>query len=133
MKLSYLDQTGHLTPDKLEQTITKYAPLLEKMKGQQGLDPMGTGWMEIDRWAGEEELSRLEEIAREIRETSDAFVGDRGRRVQQRRPVDGKGPAKAGNPGNRLGRQHPFGSGHQPDARLPFWKGFFGGLYRQKL
>lgn len=74
MKLSYLDQTGHLTPEKLEQTITKYAPLLEKMKGQQGLDPMGTGWMKIDRWAGEEELSRLEEIAREIRETSDAFV-----------------------------------------------------------
>lgn len=74
LKLTFADQTGRLTDEKLRAEAEKYAPLLAGMKEKMGLDPMSTGWMELEKWAGEDTLSRLESIAGEIRQKADAFV-----------------------------------------------------------
>ena len=74
LKLTFADQTGRLTDEKLRAEAEKYAPLLAGMKEKAGLDPMSTGWMDIEKWAGEDTLSRLESIAGEIRQKADAFV-----------------------------------------------------------
>lgn len=74
LKLTFADQIGRLTEEKLQAETGKYVPLLAGMKEKIGLDPMSTGWMEIEKWAGEDTLSKLESIAGEIREKADAFV-----------------------------------------------------------
>ncbi len=74
LQFSFSDKTGRLTESALRAEAAKYAPLLEAVKAQSGLDPMSTGWMEIGRWAGEDTLSNLEALARKIQGDSDAFA-----------------------------------------------------------
>ena len=74
LTLEYMDKTGHLTEERIASAIKEYAPVLERVKAGEGLDPDATGWLDIDKWAGEETLARLEEIAADVRRKSDAFV-----------------------------------------------------------
>lgn len=74
LKLVFLDKTGHLSEERISAAMAEYAPVLERVKAGEGLDPDSTGWMDIGKWAGEDTLSRLEQIAAEVRGKADAFV-----------------------------------------------------------
>lgn len=74
LKLEYMDKTGHLTEERIASAVKQYAPVLDRVKAEENLDADATGWMDIDKWAGEDTLSRLEEIAADVRGKSDAFV-----------------------------------------------------------
>ena len=52
LKLTFADQTGRLTDEKLRAEAEKYAPLLAGMKEKMGLDPMSTGWMDVENGPG---------------------------------------------------------------------------------
>lgn len=116
LKLTFADQTGRLTDGKLRAEAEKYAPLLAGMKEKAGLDPMSTGWMELEKWAGGGHFVPSGIDCRGNPAKGGRLCGDRSGRLQQRRPVDGRGAEKAGKPRNHLGGQHPFRPGDEPDA-----------------
>lgn len=74
LKLEWLDHTGHLSEERISGAMAEYAPVLEQVKAGEGLDADSTGWMDIDKWAGEDTLSHLEQIAADVRSKADAFV-----------------------------------------------------------
>ena len=48
--------------------------ILEEAKTGENCYADSQGWLDTEEWAGEENIKRLEEIAKEIRENADAFV-----------------------------------------------------------
>ena len=48
--------------------------ILEEAKAGETCYVDSQGWLDTEEWAGEENIKRLEEIAKEIRENADAFV-----------------------------------------------------------
>lgn len=74
LSLSYIDHTGKLSDDRIAAAVSEYAPVLESVKAKESLDPNSTGWMEIEKWAGEDTLAKIEAIAKDVRAKSDAFV-----------------------------------------------------------
>ena len=74
LKLEYMDKTGHLTEERIASAVKQYAPVLDRVKAEENLDADATGWMDIDKWAGEDTLSRQEEIAADVRGKSEALV-----------------------------------------------------------
>lgn len=48
--------------------------ILEEAKAGETCYADSQGWLDTEEWAGEENIKRLEEIAKEIRENADAFV-----------------------------------------------------------
>ena len=48
--------------------------ILEEAKAGETCYADSQGWIDTEEWAGEENIKRLEEIAKEIRENADAFV-----------------------------------------------------------
>ena len=48
--------------------------ILEEAKSGETCYADSQGWLDTEEWAGEENIKRLEEIAKEIRENADAFV-----------------------------------------------------------
>ena len=74
LKLECMDKSGHLTDERIASAVRQFAPVLERVKAGEGLDPDAIGWLDTDQWAGEETLARLEKIAADVRGKSDAFV-----------------------------------------------------------
>ena len=76
LSLKILDNTPKklLTDQRVAASCREAAPVLDAVKAGTGLDIDSMGWMEVTKWAGEQTLSRLEEIAAQVAADSDAFV-----------------------------------------------------------
>lgn len=62
--------------EKYQQMLTDQLPVLESIGSQGDFNKYGEslGWFNIDTWAGEEELTAIEELAARIRKDADVFV-----------------------------------------------------------
>ena len=76
LSLEMLDNTPQklLTDERVAIACREAAPVLEAVKAGKGLDTDSMGWMDVTKWAGEQTISRLEEIAAQVAAASDAFV-----------------------------------------------------------
>ena len=77
LSLEMLDNTPKklLTDERVAIACREAAPVLEAVKAGKGLDTgHSMGWMDVTKWAGEQTISRLEEIAAQVAAVSDAFV-----------------------------------------------------------
>ena len=74
LKLSIRDQRALVSEAELATAVQEGIPVLERVQKGEAAYADSLGWLHVDEWAGEEVLSRIEQLAAQIRETCDAFV-----------------------------------------------------------
>ena len=74
LKLSIRDQRALVSEAELATAVQEGIPVLERVQKGEAAYADSLGWLHVDEWAGEEVLSRIEQLAAQIRKTCDAFV-----------------------------------------------------------
>ena len=74
LKLSIRDQRALVSEAELATAVQEGIPVLERAQKGEAAYADSLGWLHVDEWAGEEVLSRIEQLAAQIRKTCDAFV-----------------------------------------------------------
>ncbi len=74
LKITTLDHTGRLTDTRISEAVKANAAVLDQLKEETSLPSDSIGWLDPEKWAGEEQLSRFEEIAAQVKKNSEAFV-----------------------------------------------------------
>ena len=74
LKLDIRDGARRVTEAQWDEAVRAAAPILQRARAGEEKYADSQGWLDLDKWAGEDTLQRIEEIARQIRSTCDAFV-----------------------------------------------------------
>ena len=74
LNITIKDQKNLVTPEELAQAMKDAEPVLKRAQAGEEKYADSQGWLDPEKWAGEDTLSRIEEIAAEVRANSDAFV-----------------------------------------------------------
>ena len=74
LNLSIRDRRALVSEAELAAAIQEGIPALQRAQTGEEQYADSLGWLHVDEWAGEEVLSRIEQLAAQIRETCDAFV-----------------------------------------------------------
>ncbi len=68
------DRNCRVTEDALLRAMKENAPILERAQRGEEQYAASQGWLDPDKWAGDQWLDRIGALAASIRESSDAFV-----------------------------------------------------------
>lgn len=74
LKLSIHDQRALVSEAELTAAIAAGLPMLARAQTGEAQYANEQGWLHVDEWASEEVLTRIEDIAANVRATCDAFV-----------------------------------------------------------
>jgi len=74
LTLDYLDRKGIVSQAEWEQAVQRHAAYARLLADGEPRYANDLGWLEPDKWAGNEQLGRIEAVADEIRRNADAFV-----------------------------------------------------------
>ncbi len=74
LNITIKDQSKWVSAEELAQAMKNAAPILEQAQAGEEKYADSQGWLDPDKWAGEDTLSHIEKLAAEIQADSDAFV-----------------------------------------------------------
>ena len=74
LNITIKDQKNLVTPEELADAMKAAGPVLVRAQAGEEKYADSQGWLDLEKWAGEDTLTRIEEIATEVRANSDAFV-----------------------------------------------------------
>ena len=72
LNITIKDQKNLVTPEELAQAMKNAEPILKRAQTGEEKYADSQGWLDLEKWAGEDTLARIEEIAAEIQKNSDA-------------------------------------------------------------
>jgi len=74
LKLEIIDQAGWLVQEEIQVMKDKYALLLDAVKKGEEQYKDSLGWLDVDRWAGEDWILKYEELAKAVQKDGDVLV-----------------------------------------------------------
>ena len=74
LKITLRDEANRVSPDALLHAVQEAAPLLKRAQAGEDRYAGSQGWLDVDRWAGNDALAQIEAIADRVKKTCDAFV-----------------------------------------------------------
>ncbi len=74
LNIDVRDQNCRVTEEELSQAVSAAAPVLARAQAGEEKYMDSLGWLNLDRWAGDQWLDRIEAIAENVKKTCDAFV-----------------------------------------------------------
>ena len=74
LNITIKDQNNLVSPEELSQAMKDAEPILKRAQAGEEKYADSQGWLDLEKWAGEDTLSRIEKLAVEIQANSDAFV-----------------------------------------------------------
>lgn len=74
IEITVKDESGLYSEEKVTKLARESAEILERVKAGEERYSESLGWLNVSEWAGEEWLSKYEELAKEVRENADALV-----------------------------------------------------------
>ena len=74
LNIDVRDQNCRVTEEELSQAVSAAAPVLARAQAGEEKYRDSLGWLNLDRWAGDQWLDRIEAIAENVKKTCDAFV-----------------------------------------------------------
>lgn len=74
LNIKIKDQKNLVPEEVLKRAMLDAAPILERAKTGEEKYAESQGWLDLDKWAGEDTIAKIEEIAANVQANSDAFV-----------------------------------------------------------
>lgn len=74
LNITIKDQNNCVSSEELAQAMRNAEPVLKRAQTGEEKYADSQGWLDLDKWAGEDTISRIEAIAAEVKKNSDAFV-----------------------------------------------------------
>lgn len=74
IEISFGDQSKLLNLDVIESFTKKHTYYLDEALSKEKIYENSLGWLDIDEWAGEAALKRIQDTANEVRNDADVFV-----------------------------------------------------------
>ena len=74
LKITLRDEANRVSPDALLHALQEAAPLLKRAQAGEDRYAGSQGWLDVDRWAGNDALAQIKAIADRVKKTCDAFV-----------------------------------------------------------
>ncbi len=68
------DPNSRVPEEEMQRALKAAAPVLERARRGERKYAASQGWLDVDKWAGDECLDRIEALADQIKRNSDAFV-----------------------------------------------------------
>ena len=74
LSITVRDEARRVTEEALLRAMEQAAPVLRRARAGEEKYADSLGWLDVEKWAGEDTLRRVEEIAAQVRDTCGAFV-----------------------------------------------------------